>query len=430
MAAMIEARASGADALLLERSTQLGGSAVYSGGIILFSGTPEQTAMGIIDDPETLLADWPTMTGGDPASSWVVRYAEDNVPEVYDWLTAMGGSFWLSEEQSNGESVPRIHSTSGGGGGLVGLLSGQIPLDSVMFSVEATSLVMGSEGVEGAWVILEGTQAFIAADAVVVATGGFLRDLSLVGWADPTLDTDALWFSTGPHATGSGHHMLDELGADWLNPGAMGMYAHGVPDPHEAGEEVVLTTLAEGLWVNADGEHFLVEPQTNSYATAAEVIAQPDHLAYAIFDADGLPNDGQIFDPLVEMGEGPSLVTIDDLLAAGTAHEADTLTALADAAGINPDGLALAAKGLTAPLLAVRIAPTLAKNFGGIAVDDAGQVLARGAVLPGVYAAGELTGMAGGSLVGADHAGSGFTGSLSAVLLSGRIAGRSAAEGP
>ena len=76
------------------------------------------------------------------------------------------------------------------------------------------------------------------------------------------------------------------------------------------------------------------------------------------------------------------------------------------------------------PFYAVPVAITAAKGFGGVDVDLSGRVLdTDGAVIPGLYAAGELTGMAGGSLVG-DY---GFTGSLSAVVLGGRVAGAAAA---
>ena len=52
-------------------------------------------------------------------------------------------------------------------------------------------------------------------------------------------------------------------------------------------------------------------------------------------------------------------------------------------------------------------------------MDPDGRVLGpAGAPIPGLYAAGELTGMAGGTLVGAR----GFNGSLSAGLLSARVA--------
>ena len=43
-----------------------------------------------MDSPETLLAEWEAMTGGDPDDPWVQRYAEDNVPEVAT-VRAIGG---------------------------------------------------------------------------------------------------------------------------------------------------------------------------------------------------------------------------------------------------------------------------------------------------------------------------------------------------
>ena len=116
---------------------------------------------------------------------------------------------------------------------------------------------------------------------------------------------------------------------------------------------------------------------------------------------------------------------LDDLIAAGHAARADTLEEVADALGIDAAGLSQTVADTdlqAAPYTALRIAPALSKAFGGISVDLDGAVMADGVPLPGVYAAGELTGMAGGSLVG----NLGFTGSLSAVLLSGRVAGRSA----
>ena len=76
------------------------------------------------------------------------------------------------------------------------------------------------------------------------------------------------------------------------------------------------------------------------------------------------------------------------------------------------------------PFYAAPVAVAVAKMFGGVDVDLDGRVVdTDGAVIPGVYAAGELSGMAGGSHVG----GSGFTGSLTAVILSGRVAGAAAA---
>jgi predicted oxidoreductase len=80
---------------------------------------------------------------------------------------------------------------------------------------------------------------------------------------------------------------------------------------------------------------------------------------------------------------------------------------------------------LTAPFVAMPVGVTVAKGFGGVDVDLDGAVLdGDGARIAGLYAAGELTGMAGGTLVGER----GFTGSLTAVLLGGRTAGAAAAR--
>jgi predicted oxidoreductase len=69
----------------------------------------------------------------------------------------------------------------------------------------------------------------------------------------------------------------------------------------------------------------------------------------------------------------------------------------------------------------VQVAPTLAKAFGGVWVNLSGQALREnGEPIAGLYAAGEVSGMAGGGLVG--PTGHGFTGSLSAVIYSGRRA--------
>ena len=426
MAAAIEAHSLGADVLLLEREAMLGGAAVYAAAAMMFSGSPIQADAGVTDSPESLLADWSGMTGGDVDDEWVIRFAEDNVSEVYAWLHELGVFFTLSPEVTSGESVPRIHNVSGEGMGLVGLLAGVLPMESVRVGIEATAVLMEDGAAAGVLVLdADGEEGWLETEAVVVATGGFLRNLKLVGATSPDIQTDQVWFSAGPGADGSGHLMLDALGADWENPGAIGVYAHGVPDPHQDGEEILLTTIHTAPWVNVDGERFTDESLHNSYVSGVAVMDQPGHLAWALFDADTAPDAGAFLDPLVPRGEASSSASIDDLIAAGHAARADTLEEVADALGIDAAGLSQTVADTdlqVAPYTALRIAPALSKAFGGISVDLDGAVLADGVSLPGVYAAGELTGMAGGSLVGD----LGFTGSLSAVLLSGRVAGRSA----
>ena len=55
--AALEAAATGADVLLMEKQSQIGGSSVLSGGFFAFAGTNMQKAAGIEDSNERLLAD-------------------------------------------------------------------------------------------------------------------------------------------------------------------------------------------------------------------------------------------------------------------------------------------------------------------------------------------------------------------------------------
>jgi fumarate reductase flavoprotein subunit len=136
-----------------------------------------------------------------------------------------------------------------------------------------------------------------------------------------------------------------------------------------------------------------------------------------------------------------------DLEDAGLVVQGDDVAAVADALGVDANALKDEAAAFNAfadgagtdrfrtdpsqvnpitraPIYALPLAITVAKGFGGVDVDLQGRVLdTSGQVIPGLYAAGELTGMAGGSLVGD----AGFTGSLTAVVLGGRVAGENAA---
>jgi fumarate reductase flavoprotein subunit len=78
---------------------------------------------------------------------------------------------------------------------------------------------------------------------------------------------------------------------------------------------------------------------------------------------------------------------------------------------------------LNPPYVAVPLTLATGKSFGGAALAGDGGVLgADGLAIPGLFAAGEVAGMLGGS-----HLGQGISGSITAVLYSGRVAGAGAA---
>ena len=176
-----------------------------------------------------------------------------------------------------------------------------------------------------------------------------------------------------------------------------------------------------------------------------DLVGQAGQVAWAVADQK-VYTELTFSDPLILEEEPLGVADEDALLGSGVLMTGDTLAELAEDIGVDADTLETEVEEYngragdgstdpwrgtpvdtpaleTAPFYALRVLPSLAKAFGGIDVDLNGRVMnAEGAPIPGLYAAGELTGMAGGSLVGD----TGFTGSLSAVILSGRVAGAAA----
>jgi succinate dehydrogenase/fumarate reductase flavoprotein subunit len=176
------------------------------------------------------------------------------------------------------------------------------------------------------------------------------------------------------------------------------------------------------------------------------VRAQPGETAWGIVDADELPrilllDDGyfgttevSIPDRLDEfLRESPSVVHADSLDALARAIGLDPADVAREVAGYNADVAAGATHDgvplrpiARAPFTALRYELIAQKTFGGVLTDDDCRVLdLAGAPIPGVYAAGELAGMAGGRINGAGA----IEGTMfGPCLYSGRIAGRAAAR--
>lgn len=446
LAAAIEATEAGAVVAVLEREAVVGGALPFSGSLMLMAGTPEQAEAGIEDSPEMLLSEWEAMTGGDPGDPWVRAFAERTVPDVHDWLIDLGLPIVLGPENDAASGkVRRVHATSPGDD-VVQTLVAALPEGVVRLERAVDTLVEQDGRIVGVRWHGEHQQGEIRAAATVMATGGFLRDLDRVRAARPDLDDVALLFGSGPGADGQGLGLLERLGAVSRNTAAIALYLHGAEDPFDPGEEVCVSCTPEGIWLDTEGRRFTDDSASNSMA-AAEDALEAGGSAWLLVDGPVIANCR--FHLSLHTSEQSEERSIQEFVDGGSAFQADDLAFLANAIGADEQILTDTVAAFNAyaageaddpwrqsdhappaaidesPFTAIRLQPSVSKQFGGVAVDQAGRVLdAGGAPLHGLYAAGELTGMAGGSLVG--H--TGFTGSLSAVLLSGRIAGIAATE--
>src|SRR5262245_19686866 len=92
-AAAIEARAAGADVVVLERASGGGGTSAMSGGVIyLGGGTPIQTACGFEDSAEDMFRYLMAACGPRPDEAKIRLYADGSV-EHYEWFVAHGVPF-------------------------------------------------------------------------------------------------------------------------------------------------------------------------------------------------------------------------------------------------------------------------------------------------------------------------------------------------
>jgi fumarate reductase flavoprotein subunit len=445
--AAVTAAEAGASVLLLERD-DTPGTGMNLGGRGFAVGTRWQEELGFTDSVDLALSEWEGVTGVPGDTPTVTDFVE-NSAETVDWLVAHGMEVGGVSADADAGSVPRLHELvwrntgSSAGNALISGFSGELRT-----GVEVTGPVMQDGAIVGLrWTDLAtGLTGASAASAVVLATGGFLRDRAEVEAVAPELAGRPTVFETNLTSDGGGLPFLDAVGAAMQAPEHIGVYVHSITDSGLGDGEALFAVNAEtGMLVGEDGARFADETLEHSLRLFDRL---PDGDVYAILSAE-LADQVTLMRPAYNWSNPPEpdAFTIDDAL--GTAEDvfaADTLEDLAAQTGIDAAGLAASVEDWNDTVathardpwdrdvasmrtldgdrwVALRLAPGLAKNFGGVATDGEGHVLdGEGTPIAGLYAAGEVAGM-----VFAGGAGRGFSGSVMACYWSGRVAGGSAA---
>jgi predicted oxidoreductase len=454
LSAAFEAARAGAVVLVLEAAERIGGASSMSGAACCLVGTPEQDQAGITDSVELALADWSALGGPTADLEWAGRYLRASRPEVHDWVERELGITWGAPMQPEGNSVPRWHLPSTFGVGIVEALRARCAALGVGIrtGTPATGILVDDGRVTG--VRVAGVE--IAAGAVVVATGGFVASRELLHRHAPQLDEfSRLLLGGSPTALGLGHALLEDAGADFVAMDHIWVYPNGTPDPSDptGARGLGLRGTTTELWFNLESARFFDERHRGGHSGTRALLAQPGQSAWCVFDAADLPNvllidneryatpHGPIREAMAEFWrESPFAVIADDpaelarragLDPAKVAAAIDAFNA-AIAAGLDEDPATGRPLAGVAPLgregyVALRFFPLAQKNFGGVRTDlDCRVLTPAGAAIPGLYAAGEVAGMAGGSINGR----SGLEGTMfGPSLYSGRLAGASAAAG-
>ena len=452
LSAALEAGAAGRSVLVIDANSVGGGHAVKAGGFALI-GTPLQAQKGFMDSPpiaERDLLAW----GEDADAPWVRRYVQASLTEVHDWLAGFGVR-WTFILDTPEHSVPRFHFANGSAlNVVVPMMRAAFAKPNIEFrwNTEATSLVTSNGGLHGVRLrdLRTGIESTRLASAVIIATGGWQSDLALVRreWRAGVPEPARLYAGAGYFATGSGIVLGRGVGAATSRMDHQVTFTTGVPDPRDpTGQRALLSQNPGAIWVNSSGLRFLSELASTKVADAA-VLRQAGATHWLIFDADGL-RTLRIRDA-VWLGNPAG---IEPLKAAGLIRQANSIAALAGVAGLpaaalettverwnaavasgndadfgrftlpRPDRAARALQ--RAPFYALQLFPLTRKSMGGLAIDASTRVLnTAGRPIRGLYAVGEVTGVAG---INGSYGGEGTF--LGPSVLLGRTAGRAVSDG-
>lgn len=454
--AAIEACSAGARVLMIEREETLGGGSAISGGGCWMVGTPLQESLGIKDTPDEAFEDWVRWGQGSADEQWARFYIEHSLHDLYFWTEGLGVK-WVALKAQEGNRVLRWHRCEDIGSGLMRALMDAARargLTEIHRSTEVTDIIMKNGatcGVKG-FDVRSGNRVEISGKTILVATGGFCSNLDMILEVRPDLKGSKILEGSGFGSTGSGHRLLADVGGYMTHLDHIWFYAYATPDYRDPKERRGLAfRFTPGyIWVNRQGRRFHNESLSGGASGSPALMAQDPRHAWAVLDmpmtekmqvADpyyrkGTQNDPQKVQELLE--NSPYIGRSDSLEGLGKKMGVDVKTFLRTVKDYNsvcerglerePEfgkSLKESKKFDTPPFFAIQIFPLARKNFGGVKTDMKCRVLNKHfEPIPGLYASGEVAGMAGGHINGR----AGLEGTmLGPSLLSGRVAGAWAA---
>jgi flavocytochrome c len=456
IAAGIEARDAGARAVAFEKAAEPGGAAIVSGGGCCIVGSPVQKKEGIHDTPDLAFNDWIRWGGPSADEVWARYYIEHSLHDLYFWAEGLGVA-WVDMKTQEGNTVTRWTRPDRNGLGLMTHMidafrarGGEIVPNTEITGIKvANGRVAGIEGVNSE----TGEAVDVASKVVVVTTGGFNSNVDMVREVKPALGNQRIMEGSGRGSTGDGHRMVRRLGGYFTHMDAIWFYVYATPDYRDPAQRrgLVFRQAPGYIWVNQQGRRFHNESLSGGNSGAPALMAQTPRHAWAILDTP-MTATMEIADPYYRDGDKVSRAKVQELLDSSPfIKKADTLEALArkievDQATfldtvarynaafdqklkIEPEfgkPLIASKKFDTPPYYALQLFPLARKNFGGIKTDIRCRVLDKHfEPIPGLYAAGEVSGMAGGHINGA----AGLEGTmLGPSIFSGRVAGGWAAQ--
>ena len=449
LAAAWEARNAGASVVVLERASAAGGSGLYAGQF--FAVDTDLQASNLIDDSVAqALEEWPNFThGGLAEDPWVIRLIEESA-DTLEWIESFGTQFDILGVDPGAGGLARMHAYSAGQPHPFEPIIADVA-DLIWLDTQADSLIRDDGAVIGVDVtVLDSpSQGWIRADATIVATGGFARDLDRVREDREELAQVPLVVEASMTSSARGLDLLEAADVDIQNRGRHGVYLHSIADPREGyvDEALWIPWLLRSIVVDSTGARVANEDLARGFEFVELMLSHPGQQLYVI-SSPPIAQEGLFVPAYLWLSPQQSVIlSLDEGLDIGAVTQMDTAVELAASLGIDPEGLSAAIQrysefagaGLDedffkeasllydlgpGPYVGAPLIAGSAKSFVGARVDQETRVLdTSGQIIPGLYAAGEASGF-----LGSEAIGKGFSGSVTACYLMGRAAGRASVE--
>ncbi len=388
---------------------------------------------GYFDSVELMQLD--TLIGGHGINNpELVKTFTENAAGAVEWLKTINIDL-SSVGAFGGASVKRIHRPLDENKKVVSVGAYMIPrLEAacrerknitIMIQTTADSILTDEKGAASGITAhsSEGDKITINAKSVILAAGGFGANLKLVAILKPELEGFMTTNAAG--ITGEGIVMAQELGAAVVD-----MTQIQIHPTVQADTAALITEGLRGdgaILVNKEGKRFIDETGTRDVVSAAE-IAQPGSFSWLIVDQKMADASG----------------VIKGYISRGYTLQGDTYEALAKVIDVpgaefaktmndwnkyvterkDPDfnRTSFANPLDKAPFYAIKVTAGIHHTMGGLKIDSQTRVLkGSGEAIPGLFAAGEITGgIHGGNRLGGN--------AVADFVVFGRIAGQNAAK--
>ena len=437
--AAITARNAGANVVLLEKMPAVGGNSLISGAEMNVAKNWVQPKLGINDDSPELHAQ-DTFKGGDgkgdmkvinvmthealDAAKWCrdylgVRFEDDNL-------------FFFGGHSRKRALIPVGHT------GTEFIAKFQAKADElgipVITNMKAEELIKNKDGrVVGVKATMDGSEyTFNAKGGVVLATGGFGANPEMVKKYNPKID-ERFKTTDAPGTTGEALYMAERAGAQLVNMGYIQTYP--ICDPLSGAIELIADARFDGaIMLNQEGKRFVEELQRRDVLSEA-ILNQTGRYCWVLWNdkigsiSNTVKAHANEYEAFTKQG---IMTTCDDLkcIADFTKIPFDqlrkTVKRVSDMAGKGNDKDFNHRSGLVdmqqGKYYVIKAVPSTHHTMGGVRINEKAEALtAEGKVIPGLWAAGEVTGVTHGTN---RLGGNAYTD----IIVFGRIAGEAAAK--